>query len=119
MLAYGMCRGTASQPEPRQRQAAAKTSTADSRSRDPIRTAPTSLRMRLGRSIAWSTIAPPAMDTTASRDQKVNDFLSQLENTIQSSAENASEMPGNSIWSLPTNKKPGPKVITSSSAMTF
>jgi hypothetical protein len=29
------------------------------------------------------------MDTTATRDEKVNDFLSQLENTIRSSVENA------------------------------
>ena len=34
-------------------------------------------------------IAPPAMDTTAARDEKVNDFLTQLDNTIRSSAENA------------------------------
>jgi hypothetical protein len=34
-------------------------------------------------------IAPPTMDTTADRDEKVNDFLAQMEATIRSSSESA------------------------------
>lgn len=34
-------------------------------------------------------VAPPAMDTTATRNEKVNDFLRQLESTLRSSSETA------------------------------
>ncbi len=34
-------------------------------------------------------IAPPAMDTTAERNEKVNDFLAQLETTVRVSSESA------------------------------
>ena len=34
-------------------------------------------------------VASPAMDTTAERDEKVNDFLTQLQTTIRSSGESA------------------------------
>ena len=34
-------------------------------------------------------LAPPVMDTTADRNEKVNDFLTQLETTIRSSSESA------------------------------
>ncbi len=34
-------------------------------------------------------VAPPTMDTTAARNDKVNDFLSQLEATVRSSSESA------------------------------
>jgi len=34
-------------------------------------------------------VAPPTMDTTAERNEKVNDFLTQLETTIRSSSESA------------------------------
>ena len=90
MLAYGCAGGTASQPEATATvKPAAKTSTA----RQPVEGSHTD-RTYIAPNAPWSQyrvvyIAPPAMDTTASRDQKVNDFLSQLENTIQSSAENA------------------------------
>lgn len=90
VLAYGCAGGTASQPEATATvKPAAKTSTA----RQPAEGSHTD-RTYIGPNAPWSQyravyIAPPAMDTTASRDQKVNDFLSQLENTIQSSAENA------------------------------
>lgn len=90
MLAYGCAGSTASQPAATTGASpAAKASTA----RQPVEGSHTD-RTYIAPNAPWSQyrvvyIAPPAMDTTASRDQKVNDFLSQLENTIQSSAENA------------------------------
>jgi hypothetical protein len=90
LLAYGCAGSTASQSgETTGSNPAAKTSTArqpvEGSHADRTYIAPTPILPQY-RAVY---IAPPAMDTTATRDEKVNDFLSQLENTIRSSVENA------------------------------
>jgi len=90
MVAYG-CAGsqTSQSGTPTGSSPAAKTSTA----RQPVEGSHAD-RTYMGPTPILSQyrvvyIAPPAMDTTATRDEKVNDFLTQLESTIRSSAENA------------------------------
>jgi len=90
VLAYGCAGSTASQPGATSgANFAAKTSTArqpvEGSHADRTYIAPTPILSQYR--VVY--IAPPAMDTTATRDEKVNDFLTQLENTIRSSAENA------------------------------
>lgn len=90
MLVYGCAGGPASQPGATTGSSpAAKASTArqpvEGSHADRTYIAPTPILSQFR--VVY--IAPPAMDTTATRDEKVNDFLTQLDNTIRSSAENA------------------------------
>ena len=89
MVAYGCAGGTASQPEATATaKPAAKTSTA----RQPVEGSHTD-RTYIAPNARLSDykavyVAPPAMDTTEERNEKVNEFLTQLQTTIQSSGEN-------------------------------
>jgi hypothetical protein len=90
MLAYGCASSRASQPGATTAAGrAAKTSTA----RQPVEGSHTD-RTYIAPTAYLSQyrvvyIAPPAMDTTAARNGKVEDFLTQLQATIRSSGESA------------------------------